>query len=63
MNRKITKISRISDQKDHGFVPGSASYRIALVWPLTVEAASLSGLYDVKQRLQRNITVLNRRER
>ena len=44
------------------FVPGTPAERIAMVWPLTVEAASLSKRYDVEQRLQRHVTVLSRRE-
>jgi hypothetical protein len=32
------------------------SERIALVWPLTFEAVSMSKKYDAEQRLQRHIT-------
>ena len=64
MKRTITKISRISDRKPEDcFVPGSSSSRLALIWPLTEEVASLSKEHNVKRRLQRNITVLSRRER
>jgi hypothetical protein len=41
-----------------GYVPGSMSERVALVWPLTCEVVSLGKKYDVEQRLQRHITRL-----
>jgi hypothetical protein len=44
------------------FVAGSAAYRLGLVWPLTREAFSLSGRYDVERRLQRHVTCVIRRE-
>ena len=53
----------MGDRSDDDFVPGSAAYRIGLVWPLTKEVASLSKRYDVEQRLQRHITRLSRRKR
>lgn len=37
--------------------------RIAMVWPLTVEAASLSKRHNVEQRLQRHVTKLIRNKR
>lgn len=63
MNKNITTIGRISEERNNDFVSGSPTSRIALVWPLTEEVASLSKRHDVKQRLQRNITVVNRRKR
>lgn len=45
------------------FVPGSMASRVALVWPLTREAASLSKRHDAERRLQRDVTELSRRER
>lgn len=47
---------------DHGFVPGTPALRLALVWPLTQEVTSLSKKYDVKRRLQRDVTVTRRGE-
>jgi len=47
-----------SDRGNSGYVPGSMSERVALVWPLTCEVVSLSKKYDVEQRLQRHITRL-----
>jgi len=57
MNKTISVI-RQSAPENTGFVPGSASERLALVWPLTEEAVSLSKKYDAEQRLQRHITRL-----
>lgn len=51
--------------KDHlndDYVPGTPEYRVSLVWPLTLEIASLSIKHDVKRRLQRHVTRLVRRE-
>lgn len=52
----------MTEDKGDNFVSGSASRRIALVWPLTQEVASLSKYHDVERRLQRDVTVLNRRK-
>ena len=57
MNKTIT-ILRQSTPGNSSYVPGSMSERIALVWPLTREAVSLSKKYDAKQRLQRHIVRL-----
>jgi len=57
MDKNISIISK-SDHRNSGYVPGSMSERIALVWPLTCEAVALSKKYDVEQRLQRHITRL-----
>ena len=56
MSKNITVIHK-SDSRNSGYVPGTPSERLAMVWPLTVEAVSL-GLgkkYNVEQRLQRHI--------
>jgi len=58
---RVTK-KTLSDIASDAFVPGSAAYRLGLVWPLTKEVVSLSGRYDVEQRLQRHITRLIRRK-
>jgi len=54
----IHKSIHKSDYRNSGYVAGSANDRVALVWPLTCEAVSLSKKYDVEQRLQRHITRL-----
>ena len=62
MDRLHTVIKRMSETRDDDFVPGSMADRIALVWPLTREAASLSKKYNAERRLQRHITRLSHRE-
>lgn len=62
MDRKRVAIFHNGEPADDGFVPGTPEERIALVWPLTVEAVSLSKKYDAKRRLQRHVTRLIRRE-
>jgi hypothetical protein len=57
MDKSISVIAK-SDRRNSAYVSGSASERVALVWPLTCEAAALSKKYDVEQRLQRHITRL-----
>jgi hypothetical protein len=54
MDKSISVLAK-SDRRNSGYVSGSMSERIALVWPLTCEAVSLSKKYDVEQRLQRHI--------
>ena len=61
MNKTIAVI-RQSDPRNSGYVPGPMSERVALVWPLTLEAISLSGKYDAEQRLQRHITRIIRKK-
>jgi len=55
---KTISVIRKSDSANSGYVSGSMSERIALVWPLTQEAVSLGKKYDAEQRLQRHITKL-----
>ncbi len=61
MDREHIVTGRMSDRRDDGFVPGTPAERIALVWPLTREVASLSKHHDAERRLQRHVTVLGRR--
>ena len=60
MDKSVTVIEQ-SDPRNSGYVPGTMAERIAMVWPLTCEAVSLSGKYDVEQRLQRHITHIIRK--
>jgi len=57
---KTISIIKQSDRNNSGFVAGTMSERIALVWPLTCEVVSISKKYNVEQRLQRHITRLIR---
>jgi len=61
MNKSIT-IMKASDPRNSGYVSGTMAERIAMVWPLTCEAVSLGGKYDVEQRLQRHITRVIRKK-
>jgi hypothetical protein len=61
MMDKTISVLHQSDPAHSGFVPGSMSERIALVWPLTREAVSLGKKYDAEQRLQRHIVRIIRR--
>lgn len=62
MIREHTAKYRMTEQINDDFVPGTPEDRIAFVWPLTREIASLSEKQDVERRLQRHITHLTRRE-
>ena len=57
MNKTITVLQQ-SEPGNSGFVPGSMSERMAMVWPLTREAVFLGKKYDAEQRLQRHIVRL-----
>lgn len=62
MKRDHIAIVKMSDCRNDDFVPGTPADRMALVWPLTREIASLSKKHDVERRLQRHVTRLVRRE-
>jgi len=62
MDRKKTILRQMSDYQDDGWVPGTPAERIGLVWPLTREVVSLGRRYDAKQRLQRHLTRILRKE-
>lgn len=55
MKRDITRLRRLSDTDEIIPVPGTPEERIGMVWPLTQELYSLSGLYNVEQPLQRHV--------
>ena len=59
---KVISVLKQSEGGNSGYVPGPMNERIALVWPLTREAVSLSKKYNVEQRLQRHITQLIRQK-
>jgi len=54
MDRTRVTVVRMVGPQDHGCVPGTPAERIALVWPLTRETASLAG-YDVDAPMQRDV--------
>jgi len=59
---KTISVVRQSDHINSGYVPGSMSERVSLVWQLTCEAVSLSKKYNVEQRLQRHIVKVIRQK-
>jgi len=61
MDKTITVINK-KDKRNSGYVPGTAEERVAMVWPLTCEAVSLSKKYDVEQPLQRHIINIVRKK-
>ncbi len=64
MNRGVAKTLRMADQNARNdYVPGTPQSRLAMVWPLTRKAASLSKPLDVEQRIQRGIVVVIRIKR
>jgi hypothetical protein len=64
MNRNAVRIVRKSDERpSDDYVDGTPESRIAMVWPITEELASLSPKHNVEQRLQRDVAVLKRRGR
>ena len=62
MDKQHTAKYRMTEKRPNDFVPGTPAERIALVWPLTLEATSLSKRYDAKRRLQRHVARVARRE-
>jgi hypothetical protein len=62
MDRKHTILSRMTDRRNDSFVAGTPEGRIGLVWPLTLEIASLSKKHNAERRLQRHVTRLIQRE-
>jgi hypothetical protein len=56
LRRDVFKVVPIkSPEAEDDFVDLSPAERLSLVWDLTEEVFSLSGDYDVKSRLQRNV--------
>ena len=60
VDRKIiTKTNNYDEEKP---VCLSKAETLAFVWELTEELFSLSGRYDVKSRLQRNVVSITRKQ-
>ncbi|MDT8325503.1 MAG: hypothetical protein RRA94_15420, partial [Bacteroidota bacterium] len=56
MDRKHTRLSRLSDSLPEDRIGGTAEERINQVWLLTLELASLNKDFDAERRLQRHVT-------
>jgi hypothetical protein len=64
VGRNRTAKGRMSKQRSRGYVPGTPEERIAMVWPLTREACSLSKRHGPDRPMQRHVTrVSGRRNR
>ena len=57
MDKTRTRIGRLSDPVDplEDYVPGTASYRVELVWELTKELCAVAGL-DAESPMRRDVT-------
>jgi hypothetical protein len=63
MNKTISVIRQTDKTPSNsGYVPGSMSERLDMVWDMTVEAVSLSKKYNAEQPLQRHITRVIRKK-
>ena len=63
LKRKVIHVEKLSGHLDDNYVDASMEERIGMVWPLTMEVASLSPQHNVEQRLQRHIGILTKRGR
>lgn len=61
MDRSRVAKYRMSERRDDSYVPGTPAERMALVWELTREIASLSGL-DPDAPMRRDVVKVFRRK-
>jgi hypothetical protein len=62
MNRKQIAIYKDKIPHDDEYVDLPSHECIAFVWELTEEIYGLTGVYDVKSRLQRNVVNIIRKQ-
>ena len=55
LNRKKVTISQLTGNQSDEVAQLSKAEALSFIWDLTVEIFSLSGRFDVKSRLQRNV--------
>ena len=60
LNRKKVTVFQLAKDDTEEAVRITKSEALAFVWELTEEIYSLSGRYDVKSRLQRNVISITR---
>ena len=60
LNREIVTISQFAEDNTEEAAGITKSEALSFVWELTEEIYSLSGRYDVKSRLQRNVISITR---
>ncbi len=51
------------DEQDDSYVEATPAERLAMLWEMTVDLYSFIGAFDAKQRLQRNVGNLIKKER
>jgi hypothetical protein len=62
IDRSKVTIKTLASEEDDEFVDATPSERVLMVWPLTHEIWDIYKPGYAEQRLQRNITALNRSE-
>jgi hypothetical protein len=60
MDRTKVKVGRMEDAPEMEAVEGTYAERIAMVWPLTVDALGFAGSFDAESRLRRDVVHLQR---
>ena len=60
LNREIVTVSQFAEDNTEEAAGITKSEAFSFVWELTEEIYSLSGRYDVKSRLQRNVISITR---
>ncbi len=63
LDRSVTELGRLGDDRDDGYVEADHSTRFGMVWELTLDAWAFMGKKDAEQRLQRDVAHLVRRGR
>jgi hypothetical protein len=61
MNRKAVTIINMDKDIDDGYVQAKRHVLISMIWEITKDAWSFVRGQDVKRRLQRDVTTLDRK--
>ena len=60
MDRRKVKWIRLDEVPEEERVAGSIGERLAMVWPLTVDALAFAGRFDAESRLRRHVVRVRR---
>lgn len=62
LDRNNTRLLKMNQEQDDGFIQATMRQRIEMVWDITVALWSISsaGEIDVQSRLQRDVALLKR---
>ncbi len=62
LDKNNTRLLKINQEQDDGFIQATMRQRIEMVWDITVALWSISsaGEIDVQSRLQRDVALLKR---